>query len=251
MKYLILLFTIFSQASFANKGLEVAKKLDSANSGFVGETSKMLMTLINARGDKVTRELTSKIMEMKKDGDKSLSIFHKPKDVAGTKMLTWTYKSKDDDQWLFLPSLKKVKRIRSNSKSASFMGSEFSYEDLGSQEIEKYTYKFISETPKQSVIERIPVNKSGYSKQIVTILKDKNVTAEVKYYNKRNELLKTAKFSDFKEYDVNGKKFFRANKIHMTNHLTKKQSVLDWSDRKLGVKLKDNEFKKEGLSEIF
>jgi len=248
MKFLLLLLPILA---FSNKGLEISKKIEKQNNGFIGEESTMTMLLINAQGDKITRKLVSKAIEMENEGDKSLITFKVPKDVAGTKMLTWSYKKNDDDQWLFLPSLKKVKRIHSNNKTSSFMGSEFSYEDLGSQELEKYTYKFISEDDSNWVIERKPINKSGYSKQVSTISKKYMNAIKVDYFNKRNELMKTAIFENFKEFPVNNKKIFRANKIHMKNLLTKKESILTWSNRKLGVKHKDNLFKKEGLNEDF
>ncbi len=248
MKLLILLLPILA---FSNKGLDISRKVEQQNNGFIGEESTITMLLINAQGDKITRKLVSKALEIPKDGDKSLITFKVPKDVAGTKMLTWSYKKNDDDQWLFLPSLKKVKRIHSNNKTSSFMGSEFSYEDLGSQELEKYTYKFISEDDKNWVIERKPVNKSGYSKQVSTISKKLMTATKVDYFNKRNELMKRAVSKNFKAYKVNNKKIFRAGTIHMKNLLTKKESILTWSNRKLGVKHNSNLFKKEGLNENF
>ncbi len=248
MKFLLLILPIFAMA---NKGLEITQKIDTHNTGFVGEESKMTMVLINAQGDKIKRELISKTKEIPKDGDKSLIKFLIPKDVEGTKMLTWSHKKDDDDQWLFLPSLKKTKRIHSSNKTSSFMGSEFSYEDLGSQEVEKYNYKFISEDDKNWVIERTPLKKSGYSKQVSTISKKYMNAVKIDYFNKRKELMKTAFFDNFKEYSVGKKKMYRAGKIHMKNLLTKKESILEWSNRRMGIKHKDTTFKKEGLNETF
>lgn len=256
MKLLCSFFIILSFNAMANKGLEIAKKIDKINTGFVGEFSEMEMILINAQGDKITRKLNSKVKENTSDGDMSLSTFLIPKDVEGTKMLTWTHKKDDDDQWLFMPSLKRVKRIHSNNKEASFMGSEFSYEDLGSQEVEKFTYKFIEEGKLQDgteywKIERYPTKKSGYTKQVSTISKKYNNPVKIEYYNRRKELKKTADFSNFKEYKVGKKTFFRANKIHVVNHLTKKQSVLKWNKREIGKKFSKKDFSKEGLNETF
>ncbi len=249
---IIFLSFFLCSLSFANKGLEIAKKVDKANSGFIGETSNMKMILINAQGDKIVRKLITKIKEVKNDGDKSLSIFVLPKDVEGTKMLTWTHKEGDDDQWLFMPSLNRVKRIHSNNKTASFMGSEFSYEDLGSQEVEKFKYKFISEDKKYWTIERTPkAKRSGYSKQVLKISKKFLNSVKVDYYNRRKELLKSSQISEFKKYKVKGKEFYRAQKIHMVNKQTKKESILEWENRKLGQKIKNSELKKEGLNDSF
>ena len=145
---IILTTLVFSNLLFAGaaeKGLEIAKKTDKANEGFVGESNTTQMILINAYGDKITRELTTKIKEGKSDGDKSIIEFISPKDVRETKLLTWAHKKGNDSQWLYLPKSKKIKRISSRGKSGAFMGSEFSYEDMGSQEVEKFTYKFIKD----------------------------------------------------------------------------------------------------------
>ena len=112
----------------------------------------------------------SKTLEVLEDGDKSIFIFEHPRDVSGTAVLTFTHKHGPDDQWLYLPALKRVKRISSDNKSGSFVGSEFAYEDLSSQEVEKYTYKWIQDAPcpgKEEITcfnsEDYPVDKSsGY-----------------------------------------------------------------------------------------
>ena len=137
--------TAFSADDPAKKGFDIMQKAEVFNNGFLGESSSMEMILINAHGDKVERKMDSKIKETNGDGDKSIITFKWPADVKGTKMLTWTHKKGNDDQWLYLPALKRVKRITSRNKTGSFMGSELSYEDLGSQEVEKYTYKYIKD----------------------------------------------------------------------------------------------------------
>ena len=99
------------------KGLRIATKADAVNAGFKGEASEMVMILTNAHGDKTTRKMSSKTLEGTDDGDRSIITFIWPADVKGTKMLTWTHKVGNDDQWLYLPSLKRVKRISSRNKS--------------------------------------------------------------------------------------------------------------------------------------
>lgn len=231
------------------QGEEIAKKLDLANQGFIGESSDMEMTLIDARGTKVVRAMKGKVREMKEDGDRSLMVFLNPLDVKGTKMLTWAHKSKDDDQWLYLPALRREKRISSSSKTNSFMGSEFSYEDLGSQEREKYHHKLLNEdkTKKEWSLERTPREDSGYSKQVMIISQKYLAATKIDYYNKRGELLKTATFSGHEEYQVKGKKFWRPSKVHMMNHMTKKQSIFTWANRKLGAKFGRAQFEKRSL----
>ena len=126
------------------KGLEIATKADHAQSGFQTELSDMELILINAQGDKTTRKMTGKLREgSNKDGDRSILSFSWPPDVKNTRLLTWSHFAVSDDQWLFLPSIKRVKRLSARGRKASFMGSEFSYEDMARPELEKYTYKYV------------------------------------------------------------------------------------------------------------
>ncbi|MEL6546224.1 MAG: outer membrane lipoprotein-sorting protein [Myxococcota bacterium] len=230
------------------KGLEIAKKVDKANEGFAGERSEMEMILINAYGDTTTRKMTNVIFEMDGDGDKSKIEFLWPADVKGTRMLTWSHKSDDDDQWLYLPAIKRVKRISSRNKSGSFMGSEFSYEDLGSQEVEKFSHTFVREEKLDGrdcwVNERVPTDaRSGYSKQLVWIDKGYMNAAKIEYYDRKGELLKTGTFKDYEK--VAG--FWRVGEIEMVNHQTKKKSSLAWKKRELKVALEEDNFDSDEL----
>ena len=141
-------------------GLAIITESDKRDTGFVSNSAGMKMTLINRKGKKSVRNLRSKTLEQLDQGDKSLSIFDEPADVKGTAMLTHSHGLDPDDQWLYLPALKRVKRISSKNKSGPFMGSEFAFEDLGSQEIEKYSYTLLGEEQLNGVdvykIERIP-----------------------------------------------------------------------------------------------
>lgn len=102
----------------AISNLEVAKKSEAVMSGFEDSSSQMSMTLVNASGQKRVRKMKMIVLE-KEQGDKSLMTFLSPADVKGTKFLNYEHTNKDDDQWLYLPALKRVKRIASKSKSGS------------------------------------------------------------------------------------------------------------------------------------
>ena len=261
MKLTLLLLTSWcflnSHATFAltpeERGLEIAKKMEKVNSGFIGEVAEMTMTLIDAYNTEILRKMEGKIKEVKDDGDKSIITFLQPSDVKGTKMLTWSHKTENDDQWLYLPSMKRVKRISSNSKTSSFMGSEFSYEDLGGQSLEKFTYKHLrdekSEIGNVWVVERYPVNikESGYLKQVMWIPEKYHASSKVEYYDRKGTLVKTADFLDYQSYVVAGKNIYRPGKIHMKNVQTKKQSIFSWDKRKLGENLLDNHFSQDSL----
>lgn len=246
------LLSSFSQTA-EQKGLKIAIENEKANNGFIGESSEMEMILEDAHGTKITRKMKGKILEIKGDGDKSINQFLLPADVKGTMMLTWTHKNKDDDQWLFLPSIKRTKRISSSNKSASFMGSEFSYEDLGSQEIEKYTHKLIKEEKNEEglefwVMERVPTNKkSGYKRLKVWMAKKFRSPRRIEYYDRKNELLKVSTFSGSKTFKVGDKTLYRPSKIHVINVQTGKKSTILWTKRKLGVQFDEEDFEKDSL----
>jgi hypothetical protein len=100
--------------------------------------------LVNAHGDRTTRKLRSSQIEVAGDGDRSRIEFEWPADVKGTRMLTWTHRKGNDDQWLFLPAINRVKRVSSGNRSGAFMGSEFAYEDLGSQHVGTYAERLLA-----------------------------------------------------------------------------------------------------------
>ncbi|CAM2005450.1 outer membrane lipoprotein-sorting protein [Acanthopleuribacter pedis] len=230
------------------KGLEIAKENEKMNDGFVGEYAEMTMVLINAHGDRIERKMTTQTRETKREGDQSVSLFLWPADVKGTKMLTWTYKKKDDDQWLYLPALKRVKRISSRNKSGAFMGSEFAYEDLGSQEVEKFKHKWLEDTRLDGrevwKLQRIPVSrKSGYSKQITWVDKEYHNPLKTEYYDRKGELMKTATFRDYRKLGEH----WRVHEIEMNNHQTKKSSIITWSKREVGKDYDEYEFESDSL----
>lgn len=233
------------------KGLRIAKEADAKDTGFGDFTANMVMTLKNRAGKSSRRIIRIKTLEGKGDGDKSLSLFDEPQDVKGTKMLTFSHGLKPDDQWLYLPALKRVKRINSRNKSGPFMGSEFAFEDLGSQEVEKYKYKFLREEPcgngwKCYVIERKPAYKySGYSKQVAWIDTKEYRPVKIMFYDRKNSLLKTLQASGFKQYLG---RYWRPGVMNMVNQQTGKSTILQWSNYKFRTGLTSRDFNKKALA---
>ncbi|RKN79666.1 outer membrane lipoprotein-sorting protein [Ulvibacterium marinum] len=252
MKKSILTLAAFSVISLAfaqtpeERGLEIAKAAELADEGFGSSSVELKMVLKNKNGQTSERTMTTRTLELTEDGDKSLIAFGSPKDVKGTATLTYTHKVGSDDQWLYLPSIKRVKRISSNNKSGPFVGSEFAYEDLSSQEVEKYTYKFLEAKGNLLLVEQDPVDpKSGYTRRIVTYNKDKGYRIEkVEFYDRKNALLKTLTYSDYKLYK---NKFWRAATFNMVNHQSNKETLLQFSDYDFGVALSEDDFSQVAL----
>ena len=231
------------------KGLVIALETDKRDDGFGDSTAKMTMVLKNKAGRTSLRYIRFKTLEVKGDGDKSLSIFDRPRDIKGTAMLTFSHPIKPDDQWMYLPALKRVKRISSRNKSGPFMGSEFAFEDLGSQEIEKYSYKWLRDEQFGGldcfVIERRPTYEhSGYTKQEVWIDKGEYRVQKADYYDRKNSLLKTQTFSGYKQY-LN--QYWRPDQMDMINHQTGKSTKLTWENYTFRVGLKESNFNRNSL----
>lgn len=234
------------------KGLAIAREADRRDQGWRDASATMAMVLRNRHGQESTREMRNKSLEVATDGDKSLIVFDEPRDVRGTALLTFSHKVGDDDQWLYLPALKRVKRIASSNKSGPFMGSEFAYEDISSQEVEKYTYTYLRDEALNGldcfVIERDPVDEdSGYSKQIVWIDKAEYRVHKVDYYDRKQSHLKTLSFHDYQQYLD---KHWRAARLEMINHQTLKSTNLNFQNYVFASGLDEREFNQSGLARM-
>ncbi len=226
------------------KGLAIAIEADRRDTGWDNQLSDMEMILRNKQGEESKRTLTIKTLEVENDGDKSLTVFDNPRDVKGTAFLSYTHALEPDDQWLYLPALKRVKRISSANKSGPFVGSEFAYEDLSSQEVEKYSYKWLRDETLNGketfVIERYPAYEySGYTRQIVWIDKSIYQPLKVEYYDRKNALLKTLTISNYRQYID---KYWRPDSMLMVNHQTGKETLLNWKNYQFNNDLDERDF---------
>jgi len=251
-----LLFSIFAMACMAvqapawaaddaeQRGLQIATEADQRDIGFGDYKVKLKMVLRNKYKQQTTRLMRNTTREQADDGDKTLIVFDNPRDVKGTAFLSHTHKLATDDQWLYLPALKRVKRISSSNKSGPFMGSEFAYEDISSQELEKYTYRYLADESFDGrdhfKLELFPTNKkSGYHRQIVWFDKAEYRVWKIDFYDRKNSLLKTLTYSDYHQY-LN--KYWRANVMDMVNHQTGKSTTLTFSDYTFDIGSSDMDF---------
>ena len=252
----LLIFSL-TIASFTNvyananedKGLAIAKEVDIHDQGWGDSTASMKMVLRNKQGEESVRAIRLKSLEVIGDGDKGLTIFDTPRDVKGTAFLSFSHVIKPDDQWLYLPALKRVKRISSANKSGPFMGSQFSFEDLASFEVDKFNYKYLRDESvdghKSFVVENHPIYEySGYTRQIVWVDKERYIPLKIEFYDRKNDLLKTLLFDDYKQYLG---KYWRAHGQKMLNHQNGKTTVLTFSDYKFKNGLNTKDFERNSL----
>lgn len=238
----------------AEKGFAIAARSDRSDRGFGDSDVELKMVLRNAAGQESTRSLRIKTLEIPDEsvGDKSLVVFDTPRDIKGTGLLSHAKILEPDDQWLYLPALKRVKRISSANKSGPFVGSEFAFEDFTSLELNKYTYRFLKEETvdgmKMDVVERYPrYENSGYTKQIAWIDQDVYQIRKVEFYDRRGDLLKTLTLSDYRQYEGD---VWRSHQFNMLNHQTKKSTDLIYGDYTFNAGLKDNDFVKNVLKRV-
>ncbi len=236
-------------------GLMIATEIKARDTGYESTTANLTMILKNAYNEESIRKIRNKTLEVPdaSKGDKTLVIFDEPRDIAGTAFLTHSNILKADDQWLYLPDLKRVKRISSKSKSGSFMGSEFSYEDISSQEVAKYTYKYIAEEAcdnniKCLKVEAYPAYKySGYTKEVLWIDAERFIPIKIDYYDRKKSLLKTQTFEGYHQYE---NKYWRPAIMVMKNHQNNKSTILKAENYVFKSGLKSSDFTKSKLKRL-
>ena len=253
VRFICFVFLFLSSVSAdSERGLQIAVAADNRDKGFGDSVSEMKMILRDKHGRSTERDIRNRSLEGINEGDKSLVIFDSPGDVKGTAFLSHTKKVGSDDQWLYLPALKRVKRIASSNKAGPFMGSEFAYEDIASQEVEKYSYRFLREEKLGKyncyVVESDPVDpKSGYSKRISWIDSEEYRPLKIEFYDRKKSLLKTLTYDGYREYQ---NKYWRADSMYMENHQTGKTTQLIFSNWDFGNGFEPKDFRKNALKRI-
>lgn len=231
------------------KGLAIAKEQKVRDAGWTDSQAEMRMVLRTPNGKENTRKIEVKSFEVQEDGDKSLMVFNEPKDVQGTAFLSFSHVNEPDDQWIYLPALKRIKRIASKKKSGSFMGSEFSYEDLSSFEIEKYSFKYLRDEvlngEKCFVVESRPKDEySGYSRLVSWIDQAEYRMQKVEFYDKKDTLLKVMTVEGYIKLE---EKHWRPTLSKMENKQTGKSTDLHMENIRLKTGLTDEDFSQNNL----
>ncbi|MCH6550259.1 MAG: outer membrane lipoprotein-sorting protein [Proteobacteria bacterium] len=255
---LIALGALAAVPSFATtaeeKGFEIAARSDRSDRGFGDSDVELTMVLRNAAGQESSRSLRIATLEIADEsvGDKSLVLFSTPRDIQGTALLSHAKILDPDDQWLYLPALKRVKRISSTNKSGPFVGSEFAFEDFTAIELNKFDYRYLRDEAcgelQCEVVERIPrYENSGYTKQISWIDTTNYQIRKIEFYNRRGDLLKVLELDDYRKY---GDGYWRAHRLIMTNLQTNKSTDLLYGSYNFGTGLTDKDFVKGRLSRL-
>jgi outer membrane lipoprotein-sorting protein len=232
------------------EAMKIMRIVDAVDDGD-HQTSDMQMTLIDKHGNQRVRKISSFRKDFGED-TYTATYFSAPADIKNTGFLTYDYdnEQKDDDQWLFLPALKKTKRIPAADKDAAFMGSDFNYSDMASSNLSDYNYKFLKETKVGKhpvwVLESEPVNdevkeETGYKKTVSFVRQDNyQVIRAVRWVHKSKQV----KYFDVKKLEqIDG--IWTPLEMHMTTKLGKKtlhRTILAFSNVKYNQNIADDLF---------
>lgn len=209
------------------------------------------MLLVTARNE--TRERrTTVLMKLQPNGidSKLLVKFHSPADIRGTGFLQIEHIDGDDDQWIYLPALKRSRRLVANNKKDSFVGSDFSYGDISLPKVELYQHRLLRselvDAQECFVVESVPASdvvkaNSGYSRKISWIRKDTFIEAKVEYHDLSGRLLKTQRTNDHQPVQAGPARSFPRYR-EMVNHQTGHKTIIRVNGLESEVRVSDDQF---------
>lgn len=207
-------------------------------------TGDLTMTLVNKFGDQRVRKIKQYIRDFG-DVEKKIMFFLEPADVRNTSFMNWSYTEagKDDDQWIYLPALKKVKRISSDSKGDYFMGSDFTYDDLGDRQPDEDTHKLLR-TEKVGneecyVVESVPKEADYmYSRTVTWVIKDKWIGLKKEFYDEDGELLKILTIKNYEKIN----NYWTILNTEMKNVQSDHKTLMQLANVKYDSNISDQQF---------
>lgn len=210
---------------------------------------ELTMTLINNRGEQRVRNLSQFIKNDDKV-EKKIMFFLSPADVRNTSFMNWSYTDgRADDQWIYLPALRRVRRISSDSKGDYFMGSDFTYDDLGDRHPNLDTHKILREESIDGkacyVVESVPKDANYmYSKTITWVMKDNFLGLKREFYDDRGRLLKTLSLKNYER--ISG--FWTILEVEMHNVQRNHRTNMKFTNVKKNQGIPDSKFTERSMS---
>jgi len=236
---------LMSQASAHAAGMtayQIVKKSEDLLDQAKDSKADMFMVLVNSKGERRERTLNAYVKRYGNNKSKSIVFFRSPADVKGTSFLVWTDENKKDQQWLYLPALQRVRQISASGKGESFMGTEFTFYDMGSHDIDDYTYTLLREEPFGGedcyVIEALPKKVEFYSKVVIWIRKGNFVPARADLYDPKGQFEKQGIFKDVK--NIQG--INTPTRIEMHNKINGRSTIIELKNIVYDSGLKDDLF---------
>jgi len=218
------------------------------------ETGPLTIVLINQRGKERQREMMRYVQTDANKKDKSFLEFLKPADVKGTRFLTHEHVGRDDDRWMYLPALRKIRRITASNNTDNFMGTDLTFEDTRSEHLDSHTYTLVREEQLDGrdayVIEAVPSTpqekkESGYSKRHIWVDKATFLMMQRQFWNKKGEHIKTSKRSDLQQLAPD---IWAYNRFDVEHVKRRHRSVFIFGERKINTALQDSLFSQRSLT---
>ena len=222
------------------RGTAIAADAARRLAGFRDYQVSVRMLLVHPGSGQELREMRVRNIEMPEQGERSLVDFDSPLDQRGTALLTHSKAGQEDEQWLFLPALNRVKRIAGRNRSGPFVGSEFAFEDLTEQQLARYRYRYLdSQRLADGVlcdrVERVPLDaNSGYSRQIAWYDVEARRLRRIDFFDRRDNPVKTFTASEFRLYAA---RWWRPLRMRMQSVNSGKYTELVWGEFRFGTGL--------------
>lgn len=247
MSLLLVILVITPAAGQDMTGRQIMEEVDTR---LVPDDSQMQTTMIltNKRGQ--TRE--RKLKTFRFSDTKQIMWFLEPADVKGSSFLRYTHDDRDEDMWLYLPSFGKIRRIASHAKKGSFMGSDFTYEDMGDRKVNDYEYKLLNEEmldgKKCWVVESIPKKgvTTDYSKIVSWVWETDFFTVKEEFYDKRGNL-KKVKHAE----PVQMEKYWMISSMSMENLKSKSKTDIIIENIEVNTGLEEKVFDQRYMKRIY
>lgn len=226
------------------KGVAVARALAAKARGYGDQSVTISMALKNAHGQEAERKIHVRTLERPGESPYSLIVFDSPRDVKGTALL-----SRGEDQWLYLPAARRVRRISSSNRSSPFMGSEFSFEDLTGNDPRQHAWKLLGEAACEDgaaclKVEATPkYERSGYSRRVLYVEAEAKRLRRIEFFDRKGEKLKTLTYGEFEAHGAHE----RAHRWTMVNHQSGKSTVLTFEDFEFDNGYSESDFSKARL----
>ncbi|WP_260292065.1 outer membrane lipoprotein-sorting protein [Sedimenticola hydrogenitrophicus] len=184
----------------------IARSLETFYYAGDDQRTRATMRLVNPQGKERRRVMTLLRKDLGGEGEQRYYIyFHEPADVKGTTFMVWKYPAREDDRWIFIPAIKLVRRIAADDKRSSFVGSDFTYEDVSGREVGDESHSLLDETDLDGRpvyrIESVPKAKVDYVRRLSWIDRERWVPLKEEYYDGRGELLRTFTADAVREVD--------------------------------------------------
>jgi len=241
-----------SSADTSMSALDIVKRAEKNATGFSDMTNRVIMSLVDEDGNVSEREMVVKTIALGGGESRTLTLFTKPSREKGIALLTHSHKSDSDEQWLYLPASKRVKKIASSNVGSSFRGSEFTYEDISNQRRDNYRFDLVTTEAcgvrTCFVIDRVPnFDESSYSRTRLYIDKEQYLLQKGEFFDKGNQLLKMMTISD---YTMHANGVWKPGAILMKNRQNTKSTELRSLDLHFNIGLKEKDFTKLSLRKI-